>query len=765
MKSHRRFAFRMLLAALSFFMIPQPFSRGCGVKGIGFYGYDFFDPEVVHPEKGLAPFLLDMNDIYEKYVNAENTQIKDNLTEWRERFCNKVSMNDLHYIIYKVNISTLQDLRDAINSPSLNLSFMGDKIANNSFARYLYRNKCDEAVKYLIFAKRCEPHVTKKQSWEDKESDVDAMLDLIEKGKEEFLSTQSYYFRLRYAYQLVRLAHYAKKYTLVLELYDYLMPKLDNDPSIIEDWIEGHRAGALQALGQRVEAAYIFSRIFDRCPSKREAAFRSFDIRTDEEWEACLHLCKTDHEKAMLHVLRARGKNSRLVEEMKSIYELDPENENLEYLLVREIKKLEKDFLGYEFNDKRAQNKQYFNIPRPNADKRVIELQGFVRDLLKDNHLAHPDFWKIAEGYLELLSGDYYFAKKTFADARKMVSNDTLKTQLEILDLVLEIASMEQLDKSQEERIYEIRNDEKHFKADTDFRDFMRDKMAYLYTKQGDDAKAFLCYSDISELKPYPKPEIVDNLLSICYDPDKSLMEKQMILKTDGSTIQNDLLDMKANIYMSLFQPEKALLVYQEMPDETYWDAYGLFDPFMERMNDCSDCALSDTSVLYNKGELFRQLIQLEQDAIIEADPTKTAQLFYKLGLAWYNMTWYSYSWQTLDYTRNKNSLDYLQKTGSDVIPEAGTPYGNKEFFDCSRALYYFEKALQLSRDAELDAKIAFMASKCERNDYYMRQHSGGEQTFKYYNLLIDNYANTTFYATLMEKNKAFSAYVLGRQD
>jgi hypothetical protein len=753
---------RILLSAIALIVLPQPISKGCGIKGIEFYGYDFFDPDIIHPEKGMAPYLLDIGEIYEKYIDAEKTQTRGNLEEWRERFCNKPSLNDLYYIIYKVNISTLQDLRDAINSSSLSLSFMGDKIAKNSFVRHLYKHKCDEAVKYLIFAKRCEPHVIKKKSWEEKQRDVEAMLKLIDKGKKEFLATKSYYFRLRYAYQLIRLAHYARKYELTLELYDFLMPKIDNDPSIIEDWIEGHRAGAMQALGQRVEAAYIFSRIFDKCPSKRESAYLSFDIRTDEEWEACMRMCQSHHEQATLHVLRAQAKDSRLVEEMKSIYQLDPKNENLKYLLVREIKKLEKDYLGYEFNDKKDQNKKYYKIPRSIAAKKVIELQSFVRDLVKDAQVTHLDFWKICEGYLELLSGDYYFAQRTFAEAKAMVSNDTLENQLEMLELVLEITAMEKLDKDKEERIYDIRNDNKHFKADPDFSDFLRDKMAYAYAKQGDDAKAFLCYSDISDLRPYPKQEIVDNLLSICFDPNKSMMEKQMILKTDGSSIQNDLLDMKANIYLMQFQPEKALMVYKEMPDETYWDEYGLYDPFIERINDCPSCALSDTSVLYNKGELINKLLQLEQDAIVEADPTKTAKIYYKLGLAWYNMTWYSYSWKVLDYTRNSKSLEHLRKTGSNVTPEKGSPYGNKEFFDCSRALYYFEKVLNLSRDDDLDARAAFMASKCERNDYYMREHRGGEQTFKYYNMLVDNYSSTAFYATLMEKSKSFREYVEG---
>ena len=63
---------RILLSVVALIILPQPFSKGCGIKGIEFYGYDFFDPEIVHPEKGMAPYLLDIGEIYEKYIDADD---------------------------------------------------------------------------------------------------------------------------------------------------------------------------------------------------------------------------------------------------------------------------------------------------------------------------------------------------------------------------------------------------------------------------------------------------------------------------------------------------------------------------------------------------------------------------------------------------------------------------------------------------------------------------------------------------------------------
>ena len=174
---------------------------------------------------------------------------------------------------------------------------------------------------------------------------------------------KSEYIKLRYAYQIIRLAHYTKSYQQTLDLHEYLMPKVDNDPSIIEYWIMGHRAGAMMGLKRNVEASYLFSKIFANCPSKRESAFRSFKIKSDQEWHDCLLLCESDKERATLYALRANAKDSRGLDEMEHIYDLDPESAYLELILVKEVKKLEKDLLGLEFNDNKRHNKRYHKIP------------------------------------------------------------------------------------------------------------------------------------------------------------------------------------------------------------------------------------------------------------------------------------------------------------------------------------------------------------------------------------------------------------------
>ena len=177
------------------------------------------------------------------------------MEEWQDIFCDLVEIKDLKTVIYKSSLSELKVLRTSVQNKKYPLS---PRLQKNSFARHLKDYKCQETIDYLVFAKLCEPYVIRSNDWEAPQRDTFAMQNLIDEGLDDFLKTKSNYIKLRYAYQLVRLAHYKKNYQQVLELYDYLIPKTDQIESILNYWILGHKAGALKSLGNRVEAAYFF---------------------------------------------------------------------------------------------------------------------------------------------------------------------------------------------------------------------------------------------------------------------------------------------------------------------------------------------------------------------------------------------------------------------------------------------------------------------------------------------------------------------------
>ncbi|MEL7221066.1 MAG: hypothetical protein AAGJ93_07085, partial [Bacteroidota bacterium] len=617
----------MLLRLFTLFLfialLPISSAGDCGLGYTNFYGYTFINPEITEFDAELAPFFLDFTKIHEEFFKSQ-TEVyqKDNATEWMDRYCGNAKLADIQQVVYKSSRYQLEDLLSIIDNPNGQLSRMGP-LASNSWVRYLHRHQCRETVSYLVFAKRCEPHViAPKNSWQKIERNESAMRTLIREAKDKFIRTESDYIKLRYAFQAIRLAHYIKDYELTLELVDYYMPKIDHDPSILEYWIMGHQAGALQALGDYPQSAYLYSRIFEKCPGKRESAYRSFRIDTDEEWNACLLLCKNNHERANLYVLRANSHNAQLITEMKNIYAYDPEHHALEMLLVKEMQRLERDLLGESFNPKRKSNRNQHNIPRAYAGERVIELQGLIREWLDEGSLIEPKLWKLALGYLEVLAGDYYYAKRTFAELGKQLGRKekTLKEQLDVFQLVLRIISMDNITEKDERELSNLGNKYDFYATYSDFSRMISDKIRLLYVEQGDGAKSYLMEYSLEQLMINPDLEIIDELIALCRKEDRTPFEDALVVPKVGTTIEKQLLNAKATYLMGEGLLESALRVMQEIP-VVEWDEYGQFNPFVRRFKDCVHCKLPDTVTIFNRGQLIEKMLEIEYDARAATNP------------------------------------------------------------------------------------------------------------------------------------------------
>lgn len=742
-----------LFCFICFFLSPSSISQGCGVVDRGFRGYSFINPSIVNLEAKFAPYFISFNTIFQDfYLDAAEEQAAGNVNEWHQRYCKRASVTDIDFVVYTATIREMRQLRTAALSSSAQIDY---KLSKNSFARYLVRHKCVETIEYLTFAKRCEPHVIRRDPWEAPEQNVKAMMELIKDGRRHFLDVESHYIRLRYAYQLIRLAHYAKKYELALELYDYLMPKIDNDPSIIDYWILGHKAGALMGLKKNVEAAYLYAIIFNECQSKRESAFQSFTIRTNDEWEACLKLCKSDLERANIYVLRANSTYGLPYREMEKIYDLEPKHPQLELLLVRELIKLEKDLLGYDFNPNKAYNKRYYKIPRTNAGAYIIDLQTFVRRVIQENQVNRPELWIIAEAYLELLAGDFYQAQLTFEKAESAVDNPLLAEQLAAMWVVLDVCALTKMDDESEEKVADILESRLYTKY-PHFKDLIADKLFKLYNQQGNPGKAFRCKYPLDDLRPNPELPLIEDLLLVTEKPRTTSFENYILSRND-STIQRALWDMKATSLMSENQFEEAMATYRLM-DRATWKEFGTFNPFVEKFDECINCPIPEGAIKITKGEIIERLLDLEYTA--KADRNKLDVSFYELGMALYNMSYFGYEWEVTDYFRSGASLmEWRLKDGDNIIPHYRFPLGNRENFDLSRALYYFDNARTFTDSLELGAKATFMAARCEQNEYYIKRAQGAQRTYKYFDLLMENYQETDFFNRIIEECLYFQFY------
>lgn len=749
---------------LLFLIIPmRPAKSDCGTLGNRAAQHiSFVHLDLLAWQSDYAPYLMGYQVIDNYYrMSQRDPQENDNIGEWRGRFCDIPDSSDIEDLLFDTDIAELADLREAASSKKKrDVEYI---LKENTFAQVLQQNRCIETIDYLIFAKSCEPYCLKNDKWSDKKPLNADMSGLIARGNTEFRRTKSPFLRMRYFYQMLRLAHYAKDYAMVLTIWDEFLPKIERTQTIINYWALGHRAGALRALGRRSEAAYLFAIVFRYCPSKRKQAFESFDIKTDAEWLECLGLCKSPQERAALYAIRASYNNARALDDMYELYKLDPQNEHLDMLLIRETLRLEKIFLGNDFRRGR-----YDRATILKTLDYLARLRAFVGGVANQNRVKKPALWRTTEGYLALLAGDVRGSLATLYKAEKLTPPEDrlMLEQIENYTLAARIIGLQASDTQVDSVLTTLRNSNA-YASDEDFERLLYEKLGVLYRQRGDNGTAFLCEYSLGELEKNPSLALLDDLITLSRKPNKTLFEKELTTRGDSMTIETDIWDLKGRYHLARFQFEAAANAFEKTDERR---RVKRFSPFSDNLKDCVNCLRSDTVGLVNRLTFTRTMLALEYDSKAALD--KAAPYYYKLGLGYYNMTFFGNSSGLADAYRSGKSWENINQ-GKNVFTVRNNPFGNLEVLDCAIALSYFEKARQLwwNTDREMSARAAFWAAKCQENLFYIstenRYRIGSRlapdlppQYRSYFDLLKNHYGNTKFFGQARTECKYFDFYV-----
>ena len=725
-----------------------------------FYGYRFLDPRLLDYDSQLYPFY----DIFAEARDTEPASAAElrkeaNLNEWHERFCEQALRADIESLLYGQTLRGLRNVLDLQGNKKARGADLGTLRAN-SFAVHLVEYQCREVAEYLVYAKNVEPLVTRQTGFNAAARREEDMKKYIDVALDRFNDLESHYVRLRYAYQVIRLAHYLGENAYVLELYDYLMPKIEADPSVLYDWIEGHRAGALQALGNNAEAGYLYSRLFDRCVSCREFAVRSFRIRTDAQWDAAVLRTQNVRERAMLHVLRAQNERALVVEEMEKIYALDPGNRSLEPLLMRELLELEKDLLGLDFNPRAASNRT-IDIPRPQAAKRLVRVQELINKVVSDGRAARPELWLLARATVEMLAGDYFYARRSFDKLRGQYLDDSLRQQARIYDEVLNVLALDRVTDSVEMYYFDLLQDDALRSRYPDFRTLVNDKLEKVYAERGQPGKAALMRYGFDALLKNPRIGYVSELEGMADSLTGNSFDRLMLSNRVGPNAADDIEHLRGLFYLQRGQWETALEAFTEIPRERL-DQYGRFAPFVRQFHDRVDFKPSAAERTYNKQELLSRLLELEDEARRTENDTLAARNYFNIGLAHYNMSYYGYLWEFADAFRSGTSAVRAARSPrpDNVFSHPRAPLGNKENFSMDRARYYFERALSRSPTREAAAQTIYHLAKTERNENYAAGRTGRARSFTFLSRLRDEYDDTEYYGYVVAECKTFAWFV-----
>ena len=781
--------------------------------------YSLMEPGLLPEEASpIGPLYLPFEDVYAFYREQKTTQVQANIDDWRRRMClPKKYEAGIRELIYESDRSTLKQLKTALRSKSMSLPYA---LKGNAFARHLRRQGCSETVDYLLYALDCEPYVVATDAWEEGQA-TEIMQDLIEEGKEAFAKCSSDYLRLRYLYQLMRLAHYMGSSKQALQLYDTLMPfillpettvKYDDgreDYSIMYFWVQELRAGALQAVGQRAEAARLFAFVFLHRPERRASCYASFKLLNDQEWNRALSLCEDDDERATLYALRAQHPDSRALEEMQAIYELGARPDYLEVLLLKEIKELERSLMAKFYPYQRKIRPGRFASLRVHPDlmSYLIDLRAFAHQVYASGHAPHPELWQIAEAYLFLLAGDYAEAQKVLKEVRGKIPEGPLADQLSVLEVFAEITSFEAgtlpqdvqarkaLLSEMEISAYNLLvgnkwlNDNPNDAQRTALRAYLMDRMARLYRSLEHPGLEFRClYPRDFFLKLNPQEKIVEDLNQVLDElevlklkPDSTGGEglrfpfrSALTLDNQGGSLKPMLADLQGVRMLQQLNLSAAITYLNEVPPFLR-DEFGTGIPFRlpweEVFRDTANLTVEDSSIIFNRYEFAQELHSLRYK--IEANVDDPSKLYFRMGLGLYNTTFFGPAWILRDNYRDPENWKRLSTDS--IYPYPGAPYGNVEVMDVDMPLYYFRQAIthaKLHDNYELAALAAYMAAMCEQIKYFQSKQFPGipkdnviprvpDEYRTYFRMLHTDFRDTDFHMDLLDECLYFRNYVM----
>ena len=357
----------------------------------------------------LKPFLMTPG------VKTQAAE-KMNIALWKNR-CNNIPVDSsIFNVLYLTGDSCYHDKR------------------SNPFIRYLFDHHDTEAITYLDFARTCG-HLNQfiDDPWERQEvANIPLRQNLIQLAFKRMDATKDEDIKTRYAFLSCRLAYYNGNHDMVKNIYKKYFSNRENK-NIIDYWALYFRT---LIEPKRAFFNYYASLVFANAPDKRFMI--AFQYSRDIPIIQTLAFAKTAKEKAAVWLLDGIKNPGHAMRNIEAIYKLDPHNDGLSFLVLREINKLE-DWIYTPY---------YTNYP-PSLDEnatvkkmqsRIVKDKSYAQLLLNlisnmdIKKTENPPLIKISLAYLQYMCNDYASCLKTITFLKQhFETDDKMQDQLEII--------------------------------------------------------------------------------------------------------------------------------------------------------------------------------------------------------------------------------------------------------------------------------------------------------------------------------------------
>lgn len=712
----------------------------------------FFAPETSHADDS-APFYRSIHTFYnsDNYGDAVHDMDSTNIQEWQSFFGGKSNAADLNYIIYQLRIGEIDSCIFFLKNSAYPIK---SQLKKNSLLAFDDKALLKEFLFYQGFAKRCEPYSTYVQEWwsdddtNDPRKDTEAMNKLVNGGKKAVVNAKSPFIKERYAFQIIRLLYQVGTYDECVSFY-IDNKQLFTSGNTMQYRTMGYVAGAYYKLERYSDANYLYSLIFDHCEPMKQASFLSFHPQDEEDWQQAIHMARNTREKEVLwHLL---GIYADPVRAMQEIYKLNPKSELMDLLVARAVNINEESFIRYQDYWEDSKDSGY-SLKSTNVDQ---ELLNFVQKLAAAGNTNKPYLWNLTAGYLNLAQGNYKLSEKYFSKAENASKGDKLvNEQIHIFRIMNKVEEYKKPDTKYEDELSKELTWLGEAKYEASLRggyvySWALSRLSEKYKSWGDSVKA-QCLDYRQNKYFYYNPVNMESLIHYMDKPHKTAFDN-LILSVHPYS-KGELFSYKAIKLIYQYKFKEALTTLDSCKDA---GSGGLqADPFIIHINDCHDCDfVSQEGDAYDQRSFVEKLLELQGKAT--SDPKNAAQNYFLLANGLYNMTYFGnahdvFGSPLIDLSVGYFSFDY----------DAIEPY--YPYFDCSKAMEYYQKAMDASTNKEFKAKCCFMAAKCEQNLYYASGQFSYDKAIKtgvYFRELVKTYPKTKYYQEILKECGYFRTY------
>ncbi|MGA9211613.1 MAG: hypothetical protein WBY99_02835, partial [Kaistella sp.] len=400
-------------------------------------------------------------------------------------------------------------------------------------------------------------------------------------------------------------------------------------------------------------------------------------------------------------------------------------------------------------------------------------LNDFQKLTSKIKEKSNDEFWQIADAYLSFLQKDYQKSSELLTQIK--TTNPEYITEIDRMKMLNDIVSQPKITTEFEDHlmstypklftdITEGENDSPyHYEENhSSTQDFIRDILANRYFLQGEEGKSFLMSNKLSDLQYNPNSSLVKSVENFYKKPNKSTLEQTIIAKNidDIGNIDAFFNVIYGDREMRLANFEKAKNFYEqaksfagiprveydwkegEKPETKkikYGDSYNGFDhisslifghniwesfesPESKSMKSESFSGFPFIKKEMNKLELAEALLQLQKTG--KGTDEKASQANQLIGNLLYNTSILGYYREVfvMDVDNADSPKFHFYNTDQPVFKYyyknfTSTSFIEPDNFDLS--IGYYQKALNLSKDAEQKARILFQMASAEQGKYY----------------------------------------------